>query len=155
MSSSSCTSLLYLIRFDFRFDRLAEIFRLILLLNDSSTVEFLLMVSKVCCYLLSKLTFSLSKNDEVFRNVAGIFEYDHTLREQGQYRRFLFETARMKEVVNLSEDLSVACRFLFRLKYVRDVMLHPTIDDPGITAINSMITFTSCEICSQVKLPIV
>lgn len=29
-------------------------------------------------------------------------------------------------------------------------MLHPTIDEPGVTAINSMITFTSAEICYQV-----
>lgn len=44
----------------------------------------------------------------------------------------------------------MASKFLYRLKYVRDIMLHPTIDDPGITAINSMITFTSGEICSKV-----
>lgn len=91
------------------------------------------------------------KQDEVFINVAGIFEYDRTLKVQGDYRRFLFETVHMKCVVNLSDDLTGACKFLYRLKYVRDIMLHPTIDDPGITAINSMITFTSCEISSQVN----
>jgi hypothetical protein len=56
----------------------------------------------------------------------------------------------MKEVIQLSEDVKAASKFLYRLKYVRDIMLHPTIDDPGVTAINSMITFTSGEICSKV-----
>jgi hypothetical protein len=56
----------------------------------------------------------------------------------------------MKEVIQLSDDVKAASKFLYRLKYVRDIMLHPTIDDPGVTAINSMITFTSGEICSKV-----
>lgn len=86
----------------------------------------------------------------MFRSVAGIFEYDKTLKERGQYRHFLFNTSQLREIIHLSEEVKVASKFLYRLKYVRDIMLHPTIDDPGITAINSMITFTSGEICSKV-----
>jgi hypothetical protein len=111
---------------------MADIFRYILLLNDPSIIEYLL------------------SQDEVFRCVSGIFEYDKSLRGRGQYRQFLFQTSQMKEVIELSEEVRLASKFLFRLKYVRDIMLHPTIDDPGITAINSMITFTSGEICSKV-----
>jgi hypothetical protein len=111
---------------------MADIFRYILLLNDPSIIEYLL------------------SQDEVFRCVSGIFEYDKSLRHRGQYRQFLFETSQLKEVIELSEEVRLASKFLFRLKYVRDIMLHPTIDDPGITAINSMITFTSGEICSKV-----
>lgn len=60
----------------------------------------------------------------------------------------------MKDVIPLPDDIKATCKFLFRLKYVRDIMLHPTIDDPGITAINSMITFTSGEICVKVSVNI-
>lgn len=82
--------------------------------------------------------------------MAGIFEYDKSLKQRGQYRQFLFQISQMKEIISLSEEIKLASKFLYRLKYVRDIMLHPTIDDPGITAINSMITFTSGEICSKI-----
>ncbi len=82
--------------------------------------------------------------------MAGIFEYDRALKVRGQYRHFLFNVARMTFVISLSPEVQQACKFLYRLKYVRDIMLHPTIDDPGVSAINSMITFTSVDICCQV-----
>lgn len=91
------------------------------------------------------------KDDNVFKSVAGIFEYDRTLKVRGQYRHFLFNLARMTFVVSLANEIQITCKFLYRLKYVRDIMLHPTIDDPGVSAINSMITFTSVDICSQVR----
>lgn len=56
----------------------------------------------------------------------------------------------MQHVVALSREVHSAAHFLYRLKYLRDILLHPTIDDPGVSAINSMITFTSTEIASSV-----
>lgn len=97
------------------------------------------------------IIFRVIQEDAVFREVAGIFEYDRTLKVRGQYRHFLFNVARMTFVVSLTPEVQSTCRFLYRLKYVRDIMLHPTIDDPGVSAINSMITFTSVDICHQVR----
>jgi hypothetical protein len=106
---------------------LADVLRQIVLLNDPTLIEYLL-------------------SDEVFRDVAGVFEYDRALRCQGNYRQFLFHQARLVEVVPLQSDVRSTAKFLFRLKYLKEVMLHPAIDEPGITAVNSMIVFTSCEI---------
>lgn len=39
--------------------------------------------------------------DEVFYRLSGVMEYDRTLHEQGNYRQFLFHTARYREVVPL------------------------------------------------------
>lgn len=39
--------------------------------------------------------------DEVFYRLSGVMEYDRTLQEQGNYREFLFRTARYREVVPL------------------------------------------------------
>ena len=85
-----------------------------------------------------------------------MLEYDRTLSERGNYRDFLFSKARLREVVPLdnepfAEELRASCTLLFRMRYVRDIMLHPKIDDPGITAIGSMINFTSSEICTLVS----
>eukprot|EP01039_Chlorochromonas_danica_P004708 gene4708-5156_t len=109
---------------------LADVMRGIMLLNDPTIIEYLL-------------------SDEAFAFVAGIFEYDRTLRERGSYRTF-FRQAVRQQVISLSQEMQSASAFLFRVRYVRDIMLHPTIDEPGVTAINSMITFTSAEICYQV-----
>ena len=87
-------------------------------------------------------------------------EYDRTLAQQGRYRDFLFRTARYREVVPLDgalgspaevADMRAGCQVLYRLRHVRDIMLHPKIDDPGITAIGSMISFSSSEICTLVS----
>ncbi len=111
---------------------LADILRSILLLNDPAVIEYLL-------------------SDDAFCSVAGIFEYDRSLKERAAYRAFFSQQARMRLVLpGLSQEMRSASAFLFRLRYVRDIMLHPTIDEPGVTAINSMITFTSGEICFQV-----
>lgn len=47
--------------------------------------------------------------------------------------------------------MRAGCTVLYRLRFVRDIMLHPKIDDPGITAIGSMISFSSSEICTMVR----
>lgn len=87
-------------------------------------------------------------------------EYDRTLRVQGDYRAFMFQQARRWEVVPLErlggtpsevEEVRSGCTVLYRLRYVRDILLHPKIDDPGITAIGSMISFSSAELCTQVR----
>jgi hypothetical protein len=92
------------------------------------------------------------QNGDAFRAVAGIFEYDRTLRERAHYRDFLFGHVRQTAVVSLSTDLQHQSLFLYRLRYVRDIMLHPTVDDPGVSAINSMITFSASDIVVQVSL---
>lgn len=121
---------------------LAEIFRAILLLNDPTLLEHLIAT------------------DDVFYRLSGVMEYDRTLQEQGNYREFLFRTARYREVVPLESafdpvtqvaDMRTGCTVLYRLRFVRDIMLHPKIDDPGITAIGSMISFSSSEICTMVR----
>jgi hypothetical protein len=91
-----------------------------------------------------------------------VLEYDRTLRAQGGYRDFMFKQSRYQEVVPLEHisgspaevaELRSGCTVLYRLRYVRDILLHPKIDDPGITAIGSMISFSSSEICTQVSGP--
>ena len=42
-------------------------------------------------------------------------------------------------------------RLLYRLRYVKDIMIHPKIDDSDVSAISSMIVFISCEISTQVR----
>lgn len=130
--------------------RLAEVIRAILLLNDSSVIE------------------TIFGDQDLLQKVVGMFEYDPALKSGAYYRKFLFETATLQEVVSFDyagegsecneeegDDLRGGMRLVFRLKYLRDIMLHPTIDEPGVSTINSMIMFTSVEICQKVPFSVV
>lgn len=111
---------------------LAEIFRLILLLNDSSLIEFLIQ-------------------EDMFLNLAGVMEFDPHLGAPAEHRKFLSGKARLKEVVPLpDEELRRLITQLFRLRYLRDYMLRPMLDETGVTALTSMLMFTTAEICSRV-----
>ena len=98
--------------------------------------------------------------DKVFFRLCGVMEYEKALRERAGYRDFMFRTSRYQEVVSFDlcmgspaqvADVRSACIALYRLRFVRDIILHPKIDDPGITALGSMISFSSTEICAQVS----
>ena len=114
--------------------RMAEVFRSICLLNDSTLLEYF---------------FS---SDDILIRVVHVFEYDHTLQSRGQYRDYLFRAAKLKEVVpHGNPEMTQAMTFLFQLKYFRDIILHPAVDEPGISALSSMITFSSSDICFKVS----
>lgn len=109
---------------------------------------------------LSCLVWFWFGQDDTFQHLCGVMEYDRTLRVQGDYRAFMFQQARYREVVPLErlggtpsevQEVRSGCTVLYRLRYVRDILLHPKIDDPGITAIGSMISFSSAELCAQVR----
>lgn len=83
--------------------------------------------------------------------MAGIFEYDRALKERGNYRSFLFGTVALKEVTPLPPDLRSTAKLLFRLRYLKDILLHPSVDEPGVLALNSMIVFAAVEIATKVN----
>jgi len=93
---------------------------------------------------------------DVFYAVAGTQEYDYTLQRHGDYRAFLREKSQCVEVVSMQQHnwkmfkVQQQAQFLFRLKYLKDIILHPTVDDPYTSALSSMIVFTTSEICAQV-----
>ncbi len=49
-----------------------------------------------------------------------------------------------------SAEINTSLVFLFRLRYIRDIVLHPAVDEPGISTLSSMIAFTSTDICIKV-----
>lgn len=78
-------------------------------------------------------------------------EYDPALKEKADFREYLSGQAKFREVIPI-EDLHLKNNIenLFRLKYLRDIMLRPSIDESGASALNSMIQFVTNEICTQI-----
>lgn len=58
------------------------------------------------------------------------------------------ETYKAERIARIRKN----CTLLFRLKYFRDQIIHPTIEDPSISALNSTITFKGNEISSEVNI---
>jgi hypothetical protein len=63
--------------------------------------------------------------------------------------------ARPVELISLDvvgPNMRQLCIAHFRLKYLRDVMLHPTIDESfAVTALNSILAFTTLDVCQKVR----
>ena len=111
--------------------KIAEIHRYIVFLNDVNIIELLMSPE---CYL----------------STAGALEYDPSLRSRGNYRQFLSEQATFKQVIPIdNEELKKNIEQLFRLRYLRDFMIRPTIDETGVSALNSLIQFSTTFICTQ------
>ncbi len=114
--------------------------------------ELLSLVIHACFYVVCLFVCS---QDDVLAATLAIFEHDHTLRQRPHYREFLFHTATLKEVVpHANPELTQAMMLLYRLKFVKESVLHPAVDEPGVTTLNSMIAFTSNEICCKVRRPV-
>ena len=111
----------------------AEICRAVLLLNDSGILEHTVM------------------REDDFVNIAGVMEFDPLLKTRAEYRAFLTSRARHIEVIPMSSgSLKQSIRLLFRLKYLRDVILRPTIEDTGVSALNSMIRYIMHLFCLSI-----
>ena len=70
-------------------------------------------------------------DDDTFRRVVGVFEYDPELpAPRPKHRRFLAEEVRFKQVVPIEDE---ECRQLihmnFRLTFLRDVLIPRALDD--------------------------
>ncbi len=59
---------------------LADIMRKVLFLNHGGIIDFILQ-------------------DEIFVGVAGIMEYDKALKEKTEYRKFIKDQAKLRQVV--------------------------------------------------------
>lgn len=109
---------------------IAEIWRGIFFLNEPRLVEFLM-------------------KDDIFLQVCGAMEYDKSLSTRGNYRDFLTSKVKFKSVLyRVNPELKSQSQKLFRLKFLKDYLLRPTIDEVGIGALVSAINNTTEVICS-------
>ena len=109
---------------------IAEIWRGIFFLNEPRLVEFLM-------------------KDDIFLQVCGAMEYDKSLSVRGNYRTFLTSKVKFRSVLDhIDPELKSQSQKLFRLKFLKDYLLRPTIDEVGIGALASLINTTTEIICS-------
>lgn len=114
---------------------LAACVKTILLLNDPSILE--LIVS----------------DEVIFEEVCATLEYDPDLRDKANHRWFLRERARFRTVVLMEdEELVAAIHRAFRVNYLRDTLLRPTMDESSLSTLSSLQTFTHADVVKGVTI---
>jgi len=114
---------------------LAACVKTILLLNDPSILE-LIVTDQI-----------------IFEEVCATLEYDPDLRDKANHRWFLRERARFRTVVLMEdEELVGAIHRAFRVNYLRDTLLRPTMDESSLSTLSSLQTFTHADVVKGVTI---
>ena len=114
---------------------LAACVKTILLLNDPSIIE--LIVS----------------DELIFEDVCSTLEYDPDLRDKANHRWFLRERAKFRTVALMEdEELIAAIHRSFRVNYLRDTLLRPTMDESSLSTLSSLQTFTHADVVKGVTM---
>jgi hypothetical protein len=89
----------------------------------------------------------------LFEQVCASLEYDPDLREKANHRWFLRERARFRTVVPMDdEELVAAIHRNFRVNYLRDTLLRPTMDESSLSTLSSLLTFTQADVVKGVTM---
>jgi hypothetical protein len=114
---------------------LAACVKTILLLNDPSMIELIVT------------------DEGSFEEVCATLEYDPDLRDKANHRWFLQERAKFRTVALMEdEELIAAIHRSFRVSYLRDTLLRPTMDENSLSTLSSLQTFTHADVVKGVTV---
>ncbi len=112
---------------------LAVIIKTILLLNDPEIIEY------------------VTSDAPTFELVCAVLEYDPELREKANHRDFIRKFAKFRTVVKMEDEALVSqIHHLFRVTYLRDNVLRPTMDESSLSTLVSLAQFTQSDIIKGV-----
>ena len=114
---------------------LAACVKTILLMNEPSILELVVAVA------------------ELFEQVCSCLEYDPDLREKANHRWFLRERAKFRTVVAMDNaELVSAIHRSFRVNFLRDTLLRPTMDESSLSTLSSLQTFSHADVVKGVTM---
>jgi len=114
---------------------LAACVKTILLLNDPSIIELIVT------------------DELVFEDICSTLEYDPDLRDKANHRWFLQERAKFRTVAIMEdEELVCAIHRSFRVNYLKDILLRPTMDESSLSTLSSLQTFTHADVVKGVTM---
>ena len=114
---------------------LAACVKTVLLMNDPSILELIVT------------------NCGIFEEICSCLEYDPDLREKANHRWFLRERAKFRTVVPMEDpELVSAIHRSFRVNYLRDTLLRPTMDESALSTLSSLQTFTHADVVKGVMM---
>ncbi|KAM0716561.1 hypothetical protein Q7P37_008006 [Cladosporium fusiforme] len=109
--------------------RLCTIMKHLILLNDTSIIEFVV-------------------TDQAVMGVVGALEYDPDFpSHRANHRQYLSDSSKFKQVVKIDNDeIRRKIHYTYRLLYLKDVVLARILDDPTFSVLNSLIFFHQVDI---------
>ena len=113
--------------------KIADICRSLMLLNEPSILEILVSENK-------------------FLGIAGIMEYDPALKSKHDFRAYLSGGVKRKDVpgAELTDAGQIASiEKLFRLRFLRDSLARPALEESGSGAIDSAINSATFDMCTR------
>ena len=114
---------------------LAACVKTILLLNEASILEMIVTTP------------------QVFDDVCSCLEHDPDLREKANHRWFLRERAKFRTVVPMDNpELVAAIHRSFRVTYLRDTLLRPTMDEGCLTTLSNLQVFIHTDVVKGVTM---
>ena len=112
---------------------LASTLKSVLLLNDPEIIE---------CVCLDPSSF---------RSLCAVMEYDPDLARKGEHLSYLADRARFRTVVPMTDgELVTNVHRLFRVNYLKDVVLRPTMDESSLSTLASLASFLMSDIVKAV-----
>ncbi|KAI2635518.1 DUF625-domain-containing protein [Xylaria nigripes] len=114
--------------------RLCNIMKIIILLNDTSVIEY--AVSDACVI-----------------GVVGALEYDPDFpSHKANHRQWLQGEGRYREVIRIEDPLILKkIHQTYRLQYLKDVVLARILDDSTFSVLNSLIFFNQVDIVQHLQ----
>ncbi len=114
---------------------LAACIKTILLLNDPTIIDLVVT------------------DEFTFEEVCSTLEYDPDLRDKANHRWFLRERAKFRTVVSMKdEELVASIHRSFRVTYLRDTLLRPTMDESSLSTLSSLQTFAHADVVKGVTM---
>jgi protein phosphatase 4 regulatory subunit 3 len=114
--------------------RLCNIMKTFILLNENSMME-------------------LAVRDDLIMGVVGALEYDPDFpSHKANHRHWLSKEGRYKEVVKIEdEEIRKKIHTVYRLQYLKDVVLARILDDPTFSILNGLIFFQQVDIVQHIQ----
>ena len=90
----------------------------------------------------------------IFEQVCACLENDPSLKTKANHTGFLKKKTRFRTVIVMKDaELVAAIHRSFRVGYMRDVLLRPTMDEGSLSTLNSLQTFTHADVVKGVMIP--
>ena len=121
---------------------LAACVKTALLINDAAIIE------------------PIVESGPLFEEVCAALEYDPDLQTKARHRHFLWSATKFRTVVRMDEAEGGQDRELiesifrsFRIGYLRDTILRPTMDENSLSTLSSLGTFVNTDVVRGVMIP--
>ncbi|EDL96033.1 rCG36340 [Rattus norvegicus] len=134
--------------------KLLQLFNTCEKLKNMEALHFLNNIIKGILFLDDTRLLNIMFSDEFFMDVVGCLEYDPALDQPKQYREFLLQNAKFREIMPITNSqLRQKIQETYRMQYVYDIVLPaPSIFDSNLLSdLNAMIIFNKSEIITMLQ----